>query len=151
MFFISGRPVLTTIFKEVVIVINVHFSHRGDKIDFLSWLKRLNLFLSKNTHLISCFQNFRILMMGDFNNELKDKINLQFIVKQKNIKFIRKLHQHPNAKETKTCCVDKKKKRNAFSIDQIFDSNDSPLLTSILNTKHNPSSDHYPVCSLLIE
>jgi len=90
-------------------------------------------------------------MMGDFNNELKDKINLQFIVKQKNIKFIRKLHQHPNAKETKTCCVDKKKKRNAFSIDQIFDSNDSPLLTSILNTKHNPSSDHYPVCSLLIE
>ena len=149
----NGRPVLTTVFNERVIVINAHFSHRGDAIDFVVWLKKLNHFLERNPHIIPCFKDFRIVMLGDFNNELKSKVNLLIDVRTKtgHFKFLRRLYQHPNFKKTKTCCVDKKSKRNAFYIDQIFDSYDYPLMTSVIYPKHQPSSDHYPVCAVLAQ
>jgi endonuclease/exonuclease/phosphatase family metal-dependent hydrolase len=133
--FKKGRIYQVLLFNNDIIFINIHSEHY--KYDVL--IKKLDKILedifnfNKSDKLNILKHKYRIVIAGDFNNEIEKKINLN------NINF----YTHDNLN---TCCYN----TFLYKFDHVIDSKAKPLYAKIPKV-NKLTSDHLPLLVELID
>lgn len=152
--FSYGRPYLITLFKtsnnnnnNYITIINVHMGHGKEHHIDKQTIKIKNE-LDKQVHDDDIFDKLklsRVIMMGDFNQDVK-----YFNFKFGNYK--KKLYGQVN-KFQKTCCNSPSSKDYTMTIDHVLDSDNSHKLYRVVDLVEegysNSVSDHKPILAVL--
>jgi len=145
--FDSGRGILLVLLNNNILLVNIHAPHNYN--DFGNYKGTLNKsqtkyeteFVNILNQIINNFIKFeelnRIIILGDFNEALKNKNKFDLIVNNK--KFILKT----DSDKPLTCCINNFIKPN----DLIYDSKYISKL--YIPQVEEPASDHLPVATLL--
>ena len=134
--FMSGRPFLIVLLNNNICLINVHLPHSND---LMKELTKIEKYLENSKINL---KNYRIIMGGDFNIEINNKIT-----------FMNKKLTH--TKDLFSCCseyYDKSKFTKKY--DYILDSNNKikgRLLYPKLRNIILPASDHFGVYAKLLK
>ena len=177
----NDRPIELLIFQENIIYINLHAPHSNVDIELIKMKIDLKLSVQEkiiikfnflknkiikllykakrfiefeNKSNIKNFNNYRIIISGDFNDDIKNNF-LNYKKYFKNLKFYKK-------KSLNTCCYISQNKIKNYKFDHILDSfnNNFKFLTlnKKIQTKYNIKSekeykdymsDHIPVFAIL--
>ena len=145
--FEEGRPFLVVILNENICLVNVHMPHNDD---FKGNLKIIEKKIKKENSDIN-LDNFRIIIGGDFNQDIG--LSLNFLNKRMY-----------NTKKEYSCCLYSThmyknknilKYKKGTNIDHILDSHEMPVYSITLtpideNNNLIPGSDHLALYSELI-
>lgn len=134
--FENGRPYLALFFKENLCLVNVHFGHYSNRGE-----------INKMNHMITSLeldkyynQGNRIIIAGDFNNDIKNlckKNGQKYKLQLKNIDF------YVNNKRVRTCYG----KRNTH-FDHVIDTMNTPIEICVPDVNYL-ASDHKPFIATL--
>ena len=147
-----GRPFLMLFFKEGICFINIHPGHgvkpknlkqgaKYEKDDIANFDESINRSITGNDKVIEKIKTYRIIIAGDFNNEL-DKHDLIFFKEP----YIENGRQFYETKADNTCCdVDPSKLDK--TVDHILYTIPGGVRTTLEVTL--PASDHLPIYAIL--
>jgi len=132
----TGRPYHICVFREGIVLVNVHFPHAnqisGNTIKPVIELLR--------TELMNIPRNYNIIIMGDFNSDAR--------------KYIKHIHnrfyENRDVNNFPTCCSPISvigKKHRTWNFDHIFTTLGKPTLYITIN--NDDVSDHLPVLSVV--
>ncbi len=145
--FESGRPYQILLFKQKLILVNLHNGHTATR-------EKMELALSKGltAHLtqdeITSLQSYRIILAGDFNDHdtaLRKLAPFSYAGISTEVSL--KISSPP-----KTCCTNPGTAGHTSTIDYILDSNPSRPIKWEIPTHYEwkkPASDHLPVIGVL--
>ena len=158
--FEPGRPIQILIFKEGIIFVNLHAPHlkKGSLRQYIED-KLSSALISKLTNTeIGALKNFRIIVVGDFNDHssslYNDNLNGQYFVPFRKAHLLTPVFFSPDKKEEILSCCKTAipyPKPPKFTSDYIFDSKPKSEFKSVrLKVPSNydydlPSSDHLPI------
>lgn len=143
----KARPMQILIFSQGIIFINAHLGHYSKInkiINDINWC--INQIIKNISNINHIFANHRIIMVGDFNYNIKAEKN-PFPIQFNGI--VRYLHINPT--NLNTCCNTGNlfAKRNHHA-DNILDSKGPPIMIKIAK-EIPPASDHAPVFAELLK
>ena len=139
--FEKGRPWMATVFNSGICLINVHFGHYN-KNDEYSKMEKMLIEIKEEINkrrFSKKVKNYRYIISGDFNYDIKEFGDLNNIIKINETDF----YYHP--RHILTCCI-KRRRHN----DHVIDSMARPIDIIIPEVKYM-ASDHKPILVKLVK